>query len=154
MYDPALDAWTIDLAPLPAPRDHLTGQASLGLLYAIGGRAGGISGTTARVDAYDPATDAWSPRAPMPTARGGMASGVVDGAIVVVGGEGNPAAPSGVFPEVERYDPATDAWQELPPMPRPRHGMAAVGLDGGLYVPGGASVQGFGAVATHEVFTP
>jgi hypothetical protein len=36
-------------------------------------------------------------------------------------------------------------------MPHPRHGMAAAGLGGDLYVPGGADTQGLGAVATHEV---
>jgi N-acetylneuraminic acid mutarotase len=153
-YDPALDAWTTDHAPLPAPRDHLTGQAVGDALYAIGGRAGGITGVEADVVAYDPAADAGTARAAMPTARGGMASGVVGVAIVVVGGEGNVDAPSGVFDAVELYNPVADAWTELDPMPRPRHGMGAVGVDGVLYVPGGADVQGFGAVATHESFAP
>ena len=87
----------------------------------------------------------------MPTARGGIGSGVVNGAIVVVGGEGNPDADSGVFPQTEIYDPAADAWSAGPDMPTPRHGMGAAGVDGALYVPGGADVAGIGAVATHEV---
>jgi N-acetylneuraminic acid mutarotase len=90
----------------------------------------------------------------MPTARGGTAAGVVDGKIYVVGGEGNGAAASGVFPQVEEYDPATDTWTSRGEMLTPRHGMGAAGFDGGLYVPGGATTQGFGAVATAEIFVP
>jgi hypothetical protein len=39
-------------------------------------------------------------------------------------------------------------------MPTPRHGMAAAAWNGALYVPGGATSAGFGAVAAHEVLTP
>jgi hypothetical protein len=36
----------------------------------------------------------------------------------------------------------------------PRHGTGAAGVGGVLYVPGGATQQAFGAVATHESYTP
>lgn len=148
-YDPAADAWDTSLAELPTPLDHATGQVVDGALYLIGGRSNGIAAVSAEVLRQDP--DGWTPRAPMPTARGGIASGVVDGRIVVVGGEGNPEADSGVFPESEIYDPAADRWSALDEMPTPRHGMAAAAVGSSLYVPGGADRQGFGAVATHEV---
>jgi N-acetylneuraminic acid mutarotase len=91
----------------------------------------------------------------MPTARGGTACGVIGDRLVVVGGEGNPAPGSrGVFPQVEAYDAAANAWQTLAPMRTPRHGMGAAAWDGKLYVPGGANQQAFGAVATHEILTP
>jgi len=72
----------------------------------------------------------------------------------VVGGEGNRGSNTGVFPQTERYDPATDTWTTLAPMRPARHGMGAAGFEGRLYVPGGATRQGFGAVATFEVFVP
>lgn len=149
-YDPGLDAWDDALPDLPAPRDHACGAAVDGIFYVIGGRAGGA--IAADVFAFDGA--AWTTRAPMPTARAGMACGVVDGRVIVVGGEGNPAASSGVFPEAEAYDPATDTWTALDPMPTPRHGMGAAAVGATLYVPGGATQQGFGAVDTHEALTP
>jgi N-acetylneuraminic acid mutarotase len=89
----------------------------------------------------------------MITARAGTGCGVVGGRLVVVGGEGAATA-TGVFSEVEAYDPASDSWESLTPMPTPRHGMAAAVWDGALHVPGGARSAGFGAVATHEVLTP
>ena len=39
-------------------------------------------------------------------------------------------------------------------MRTPRHGMGAATVGGALYVPGGADVQGFGAVDVVERFVP
>ena len=148
-YDPALDAWSEELPALPARIDHGTGQSVDGVFYAIGGRTDGLGGNTGAV--YALVDGEWQERAPMPTARGGIGSGVVDGSIIVVGGEGNDDEDSGVFPQAEVYDPAADQWSALPDMPTPRHGMGAAGVGRALYVPGGATREGFGAVATHEV---
>jgi len=148
-YHPGADEWDVTPDALPIPLDHATGQVADGSLYVIGGRSNGIVAVSAEVFRYDAGT--WVPRAAMPTARGGIASGVVGGRIVVVGGEGNGDAETGVFPQTEVYDPAADRWEALDDMLTPRHGMAAAGLGSSLYVPGGATRQGFGAVATHEV---
>jgi N-acetylneuraminic acid mutarotase len=152
-YDTARDAWDTTYPPLPAARDHACGAAIDGTLYVAGGRQRAIDSRRATVYSLTPG-ERWRERAPMPTARGGTACGVVGGELIVMGGEGNPDAASGVFAEVEAYTPATDGWRALPPMPTPRHGLAAAGWDGRLYAPGGADRQGFGAVAVHEVLTP
>lgn len=152
-YDTSTDTWEA-LPALPEPRDHLVGGVVGGIFYAIGGRNGGITKVSGDVVAFDPSAGAWSPRAPMHTPRGGAAAGVLSDRFYVVGGEGNTALPSGVFAENEVYDPVNDAWSALEPMKSPRHGTGAVGLNGKLYVPGGADKQAFGAVDTHEVFTP
>ena len=89
----------------------------------------------------------------MLTPRAGAAAAIVGGRFLVVGGEGNEEAASGVFPQVEANDPLSDAWSSLPPMPTPRHGMGAAAVGATLYVPGGADVQAFSAVDTHEAFT-
>lgn len=151
VYDPAADSWTT-LPDLPEPRDHLNGAAQGQVFLAIGGRKDGA--LRARVDAFDVAASTWSSRAPMPTARAGAAGGRVGGLVVIVGGEGNRAAANGVFPQTELYDPAADQWTNAPQMLTPRHGMGAAAIGGTLYVPGGATREGFGAVATHEAFTP
>lgn len=150
-YDPAMDAWEI-LPPMPAARDHLVAAAAGGIVFAVGGRAGGVTGLVGRVDGYDPVARSWTPRKPMITARGGTAAAVLAGRVVVAGGEGNTGASSGVFPQVEGYDPAADVWAALAPMKTPRHGTGAAVVGDRLYVPGGATVQGFGAVATVESF--
>src|SRR5439155_3606283 len=114
---------------LPAPRDHGVGAVVGTTFYAIGGRDSSPAAHLPRVDGFDLAAGAWSARAPLPTSRGGAAAGVLDGTILVAGGEGNAGSPNGVFAAFERYDAATDQWSALPPMRPPRHrtGGAVVG---------------------------
>ena len=152
-YDPATDRWTV-LASLPARADHLVAGAIDGIVYAAGGRGGGITSHRPRLDAYDPRTGNWSARAPMPTSRAGAATAVLDGRLYVFGGEGNGADASGVFGDVEAYDPTKDEWRIHAPMVKPRHGTGAASLGTTIYVPGGADVDGFGAVAVMEAFAP
>jgi N-acetylneuraminic acid mutarotase len=150
-YDTASDTWE-SLPDLPEPRDHLAGGAAGGIFYAIGGRNGGIGAIAETVYAFDPKASAWTKRAPMPTPRGGTAGALVKDRFIVVGGEGNANASTGVFDDVEAYDPAADSWAILAPMLTPRHGTGAAELNGKLYVPGGATQQAFGAVDTNEVY--
>ncbi len=152
-FDPATGTWDATLPPLPESRDHGCGGAVGGKLYVTGGRRGGIGTTSPVVSEYTPA-GGWVTKAPMPTARGGTACGVIADRIYVVGGEGNPATSAGVFAQVEAYAPASDTWVELAPMPVPRHGMGAAVLEGALWVPGGATKQGFGADDTVDAFVP
>ncbi len=139
-------AWAT-LPNLPGARDHGAAVAHDGKVYYLGGRDSDISAVHDDVWVFDPAAPeaGWVALAPLPTARGGIAAAVYDGLIIVAGGEGNSAVPSGVFPDVEAYDPATDRWQVLPALPTPRHGTGAVVFAGALWMPGGADVQAFGA---------
>ncbi len=49
------------------------------------------------------------------------------------------------------YDPAADAWEVLPDLKTPRHGAAAAGIEGHIFVFGGANKTGAGDVAVNEV---
>lgn len=152
-YNVDTDTWS-ELPPMPDARDHLVGGVIGNIFYAIGGRKDGVENLAGDVYAFDPAAGAWSTRAPMPTPRGGAAGGILGDRIFVVGGEGNPGAESGVFDATEVYDPAKDAWTTLEPMLTPRHGTGAAGIDGVLYIPGGATKKLLGAVATFEAYIP
>jgi uncharacterized protein (TIGR03437 family) len=149
-YDPATNSWET-LPAMPLARDHLTAQAVNGRFYAISGRNGG---TLFRdVTEYNPATRTWTARAPIITGRGGIGSGVINGRIVVFGGEGNVASPNGTFPQNEEYNPATNAWRALAPMPTPRHGLYGAAVEGNrLFAPSGGPVQGASFSNTHEAF--
>jgi len=136
------------LPALPVPRDHLVGAAVDGHFFAIGGRHGVLE---ARVDIFDVVTGTWALGSDMPTARAGCSAAVVNGRIIVAGGEGNNAVTTGVFAETEAYAPLTDTWSTLPAMRTPRHGTGAAAVGNALFMPGGATREGFGAVATHEV---
>lgn len=152
-YIVAEDRWEA-LRPLPAPRDHGCGGALAGSVWVVGGRNGAIEAIANTTFRFDPLADSWSTHAPMPTARGGTACAAVTDRLVVFGGEGNVNQTSGVFPNVEAYSPSMDRWVTLPDMPTPRHGMAAASVDDTIYVPGGATVQAFGAVSTNEALRP
>ncbi len=70
---PADNSWTLR-APMLTGRDAFGVGVVNGRLYAVGSSDGG-GGGVATVEAYDPGTDTWSPTAPMPTARYGLADG-------------------------------------------------------------------------------
>jgi hypothetical protein len=153
-YDTATDRWE-GLPPLPTPRDHLVGAGVGGIFYVLGGRTNGRQNVIARVDAFDPGAAAWTARAPMPTARGGCAAAVLGGRVYVFGGEGNPAAPTGAFPQTEMYDPAADRWTSLAPMKTPRHGLGAAAIGDRIYLPAGSVREGGGSsVPLFEAFQP
>lgn len=149
-FDTASGAWTTR-PPIAAARDHGVGLAIGDRFYAIGGRD--LAGHTSRVEAFDPITSAWTPRASMPTSRAGSAAAVMKGLAIVAGGEGSSASPIGMFAEVEAYDPVRDAWSALPAMTTPRHGTGAATIDDVMYVPGGGIVAGHGATAVVEALT-
>jgi N-acetylneuraminic acid mutarotase len=92
----------------------------------------------ASVECYDPKTNAWSERKPLPTPRQAMGAALgADGKIYVVGG-----APSYAHPKpmdvVEVYDPEADTWSPGPPLEYPRRGHAVVSTkEGRIYAIGG-----------------
>jgi N-acetylneuraminic acid mutarotase len=153
VYDPGTNMWT-PLASLPATRDHACGAAIGGRLIVAGGRTVQTNSPRPDVWSYDPGANMWTARAAMPTGRGGMGCGAIGDVLYATGGEGNPAIASGVFADVEAYNPATDTWTELAPMPNPKHGVAGAVWDGALYLCGGADQEGFGAIAATDVFRP
>ena len=90
----------------------------------------------------------------MPTARSGIAAAVIDGEILIFGGE----APSGTFDEVEGYDPEADSWTGYASMPTARHGLGVTVVTGRAYVisggtwPGGTRPGG-SASSLNEIFS-
>lgn len=153
VLDPATETWT-PLTDALRAFDHAGYGVVDGKLIVAAGRSGSIQSFFTDVQIYDPAADSWSAGAPIPTARGGVASAVHDGILYVFGGEGDSGSPGSVFPDVEAYDVAADSWTVLDPMLSPRHGFAGVALGDIIYLPGGAPTQFLDAVATHEIFVP
>ena len=153
VYDPGADSWT-PLASLPATRDHACGAAIGGALIFAGGRTVQTNSPRPDVWSYSPSSNTWTPQAAMPTGRGGMGCGAINGKLYTAGGEGNGAISSGVFANVEAFDPAANTWASLEPMTNPKHGVGGAVWNGALYLCGGASQEGFGAIAATDVFRP
>ena len=151
-YDPAADAWKA-LAPMPSRRTAAAAVAVGGRIYLIGGVSyspgtewkplgGQNPGLTASTnEAYDPATNRWESRRPMPTPRNHPAIGVVGGKIYVIGGRLAAANIGGLLSSntdvVEEYDPAADTWRPMTKMPTPRSGHGWTTHQGRIYVAGG-----------------
>jgi len=136
IYDIPTDTWT----PGPTatvPRAELAGGVADGKLYAIGGR----TGPTAAVEAFDPVTNTWATVASLSVPRGGLGAASVGGLIYAVGGrDGFQFGQGTIFGTNEVYDPSTDTWTALAPMPTPLSDVyATVGFDGKVYVLGGAT---------------
>jgi Kelch motif/Putative Ig domain len=152
-YDPGTDAWTTK-AHMPTPRYGLQVAAVNGKIYAIGGVGGsGVDCTTGdchTVEEYDPATDTWTTKAPMPTTRGGSgtAAGVVNGIIYVAGGSNDNRQLS----TVEAYNPVTDTWSTVPPMPTARDSLGGAVINNKFYAIGGILSGGAATVGRPFVY--
>jgi uncharacterized protein (TIGR03437 family) len=157
VYDPRADSWRA-LPDLPTQRNHLAGAAVGGRIYIAGGRfeGGANSPQSAALEAWDVAAGVWAPRARMPRPRGGINGLEAYGCIHVFGGEGNTGAPNGLYADHDVYNPATDSWSSLAPMPTAVHGVTgAVFLGGLIYLPGGGTSQGGNSGSLiHQVYRP
>lgn len=110
-------------APLPNPRSHLGDAVIDGKIYAIGGQHGTDKDlvTQDSVHIWDPAyPDTWTTAASLPRARSHISAAtfVIDNRIVVAGGE---ISHGSAVSDVTAYDPLSDTWTVLTPLPAPRH---------------------------------
>ena len=131
IYDPATNSWKLGM-PSPVPLHHPMIAGVNGKLYSLGGQP-----NTNLTLEYDPVANRWTEKMRMPTARGGGAAAVIGTKIYVVGARPDVAAAAANAFEV--YDAAMDTWATLPKLPGPnlRNHLAAVAIDGKIYVAGG-----------------
>ncbi|KAK3997038.1 galactose oxidase [Cladorrhinum sp. PSN332] len=143
---------------LPAARDHAGAAVIDNKFYVVGGRDKGqlnVRDTVFVLDLDKPERGWVAKKARMPTARGGVAAAVLGNRVWTFGGEGNQSKESGVFDEVEVYDTVKDRWEKVKGgMKVPRHGTSAVGVGGGVYIPGGGTVQGGAPDVAFDMFWP
>jgi N-acetylneuraminic acid mutarotase len=108
----------------------------------VGGSSEDNAGQLNVNEAYDPVTNTWTTKAPMPTPRHHHTSEVVNGTLYIIGGR-ETRVPSSLDSN-ERYDPKTNTWDTLAPMPTRRSSMVAVysPVDESIYVFGGEKTKG------------
>jgi N-acetylneuraminic acid mutarotase len=133
--------WT-SAAPLPNPRHHAGMVALNGSIYYIGGQHGHDGQLVPQRDVhrYDPATDSWTRLADLPIAPGlnhiSHSTIALDGRILIFGGQTtHDTAVNTVF----AYDPATNAWSQLNPLPAARYSGVAGAINGVIYYTTGGS---------------
>jgi Kelch motif len=123
-------AWTRGPA-LPIRVNH-PGAAAIGNdVYVAGGFT--PSGATNRVFVLARGATAWRELSSLQRARGAIALLSLGGALYAIGGRDG--ARQIAVPE--RYDPARNAWTDLPPMPSPRNHLAGYVSGGQACVAGG-----------------
>ncbi|PEN12830.1 hypothetical protein CRI94_12560 [Longibacter salinarum] len=147
-FDPSTGTWTT-LPDAPHARDHFFVTVYNNKLYAIGGRESDPSDgtifnqTVPEVDVYDFDSGTWSTLAEssnLPTPRAAAPTGLINGEIIVAGGESN--LQSNAYDTVEAFNVATETWRTLSPMNSGRHGTQAVVYDNQMYVAAGSPFQG------------
>lgn len=107
VYNPASDSWESKTA-MPTPRHDLDANVVNGKIYLISGLVQhrwfpNVKGTyelTNITEVYDPATDTWTTKAPIPNAVHDYASTVVNKKIYII---------SGTLTQI--YNPETDTWR-------------------------------------------
>jgi hypothetical protein len=124
------NTWT-QKASMQAARSDLRAAVVNGKIYAIGGRGIPYQSPTSTElttnEEYDPKTNTWTFKAPMPAPSSLFAIAVCEDRIYCMGSGKN-----------QVYDPATDTWEIKTAMPTTRTTWATASVvDGKIYVIGG-----------------
>ncbi|MGH7045994.1 MAG: Kelch repeat-containing protein [Stellaceae bacterium] len=150
-YDPATDSWK-KLAPMPTPRGSAQAAEVGGRIYVIGGDRSNVPGhwnaplvpPTAQIvvgttEAYDPATNTWQEREPMPTPRNHFLATAVNGKIYAIDGRIGTVfvTMSDVIDLVEEYDPQKNHWIFKTRSPTNRGDISGGVYNGKIYLTGG-----------------
>jgi N-acetylneuraminic acid mutarotase len=147
------DTWK-QKADMPTARCTFSTGVVNERIYAIGGAKGRTDALRSVplqiVEEYHPATDTWTRKADMPTARNALCVSVVDGRIFAIGGSEGIAAP---LDTVEEYNPETDTWTRKADMPTARYALSTSAVNGKIYAIGG-SMGGFQALSIVEQYDP
>jgi N-acetylneuraminic acid mutarotase len=133
-YDPETNNWTT-IASVPICPGGGSVVACQNKIYLMAGC------NEFPTQVYDPVTNAWENRTSIPTnsARISLRANVVDGKIYMIGGR-LPAGLYQIFTSSSNdvYDPVTDSWSQMAPVPVPVMGYASAVLDDKIYIISGA----------------
>jgi hypothetical protein len=145
-YDPETNNWTT-IAPVPV---SIGGSVVVcqNKIYLIGGNP---------TQVYDPVTDTWENRTAIPSTRSSMQANVVDGKIYVIGGR----MTAGLYivntsSRNDVYDPETDTWSQMAPIPLSVMGYASAVFDDKIYIISGGNESGPDYLPTNlvQIFDP
>ncbi|MFC1724997.1 Kelch repeat-containing protein [candidate division KSB1 bacterium] len=118
-------------AKLPFNISNNSAAAVGSRIYTIGGRAENVQ-SGKFVFQYNIEDDKWERKTDMLTGRANLAAAVVGGKVYAIGGN--------MYKDTnERYDPETDSWESLVPMPTGRQHLndCAAVIGGKIYIIGG-----------------
>jgi len=146
-YNQANDTWT----NLPAPPSKHSNPSAAGVIngkfYLAGGLGDGFN-INQSLHVYNPATNSWAGKAPIPSVQANGNFGVLNGKLYSAGG-----ADENLVRTVWVYTPGSNSWASKAPLPTARYDGAGVGAGGLLFVMGGTLSDGHPS-ADNEAYTP
>ena len=124
MYDPAFNTW-VQKTPMPTHRVSFGIAVFENKIYVFGGQilVNGHRQVITTTEAYDPASDTWATKTPMPHLGEDFAANVVVGDKIYVISTYN-----------DVYDPAADSWSTKATIPEPVAHSANAVVDDKIYV--------------------
>jgi N-acetylneuraminic acid mutarotase len=142
------------VSSFPQARNHVSGAFINGMIYAVGGQ---FKHDHNPVDlkflhAFNVATGQWSSKSDLPFPRSHFEPGtiVTDGRIIIVGGRANQNGFGfGQIVNVTEYNPTTDSWRELRPLPLKLIAPVAVRIGDKLIVTNGGTNWKTGQLNTY-----
>jgi len=154
VYDPLTDTWE-NKSSMPTIRQRPQANVDNGKIYVMGGfkyRNLPPPQTTILVDVnevYDPETDSWTTKTPMPSTPSGPASTSINNKIYVIGGFKSNLT--------QIYTPESDTWSQGAPIPTAVSLASAIATDGEtspkrIYVIGG--YPSYDEVPLNQVYDP
>lgn len=134
----------------PIPKEDIGYKAAMeyAAIYVIGNSSNYV---------YDPATDKWTAKTPMPTPRSDFALVACQNKIYVIGGNNGSDLERNFqssYSVNEMYDPITDTWSTKASMPTNRSQMNAETVNGRIYVMGGRSGGLYSTTNITEIYDP
>jgi Kelch motif len=146
VYNTVTDTW-INRTEMPTPRVNFGIAVYESKIYCIGGSTTNKVVTsqvvTGKNEVYDPSTDTWETKSPMPTPRDRLSASTVNGKIYLIGGSTNVN---------EVYDPQTDTWITRSSLPNAVYGYASAVVNDKIYVIGGNT--GNGSSYLTQIYSP
>lgn len=145
-YDPATDTWTEESPLLVGKSEPSVGRIGTTILAADGFSASGDTGDN---EAYNAATNSWSPLQSDPTARNAACVGPIGPRLYVAGGNSD-----GTTALTESFQPSKNAWKTLAAQPQAVFSAGSAVYKGQLYCFGGEQVQGGPAQNYVQIYQP
>jgi len=149
IYDAENDGWSYGEG-LMGPRAFHGAAALEGRIIVFGGRSGSLAENMRTVDELVDRASNWESIGFMNSRRSSFGTVVFGGKVYAFGGETTTAA----MDSAEIFDPASNTWTDLTPMPTGRHGVGAAAVGGRIFVIGGGRHAGISVSDANEVFLP
>ena len=151
-YNPETNNWT-ELATLPIKNHWGTLVTCQNKIYVIGGSS------DIPTQVYDPTTDTWETRTAIPSTLLGREANVVDDKIYMISGQLNTIPQLFISSSAnDVYDPETDTWSQMAPIPVPVSAYASTVLDDKIYIisgiTGSGEAPGYHKINLVQIFDP